>query len=623
MANRIKMANVHAILTLHQNNNWSNRRIARELGINRDTVDRYVRLARQSSEDNPKPAKAPPGSGESPEAKRAKAPPGSEVNAPGIFQENRGSRSACEPYRAMIEKKVSQGLTARRIYQELVLENGFSHKYHSVRRYIQKLGKTSALPFRRLECLAGEEAQVDFGTGAWVASANGKRRKTHVFRIVLSHSRKAYSEVVYRQTTEAFLRCLENAFLYFGGVSKITIIDNLKAGVIKADWYDPELNPKLRSFAEHYGTAILPTKPYTPRHKGKIESGIKYVQSNALKGKTFVSLAEQNEYLLWWEQNVADTRIHGTTRQQVAKVFEENERDALQPLPSLRFPMFEEGRRSVHRDGHVEVEKSYYSVPPEYMGRRVWVRWDGRLVRIFNTSMRQIAVHAQAEPGKFQTDSKHIHGNKFSKVELGADRLLRRAGWIGQHTERWAKAVIEHRGVEGIRVLIGLENLTRSYRDEQIERACELAMSYDVFRLKPIRELLKSETAQPQESFEFMQEHEMIRDMQTYGEVVRRGMQAPLDRKESENNGTGNFDENVKRAPAQRAGRFAGHTIAGSCRASAKPRGVPGTDPAGRDSGSSPTDDQASGQTGDVPRAQDDRGLRFFVQSISTAKDCV
>lgn len=623
MANQIKMANIQAILTLHQNNNWSNRRIARELGINRDTVDRYVRLAKQASEDNSKRAKAPPGSGDPPASKCTKALTGSEVNLPVILQDNRLTRSACEPYRAIIEKKLSQGLTAQRIYQELVIENGFCHKYHSVRRYIRKLGKTSQLPFRRLECLAGEEAQVDFGTGAWVVTADGKRRKTHVFRIVLSHSRKGYSEAVYRQTTEAFVRCLENAFWYFGGVTQTTVIDNLKAGVIKADWYDPELNPKLRSFAEHYGTAILPTKSYTPRHKGKIESGINYVQSNALKGKKFSSLAEQNDYLLSWEQNVADTRIHGTTRKQVARLFEDNERDALKPLPSLRFPMFEEGRRSVHRDGHVEVAKSYYSVPPEYMGRRIWVRWDGRLVRIFNDSMHQIAIHAQAEPGRFRTDNAHIHAKKFSKVELGADRLLRRVGCIGQHAEKWAKGVIEHRGVEGIRVLIGLENLAKNYSDKQIERACELALSYEVYRLKPIRELLKTEKAKPQESFEFMKEHEIIRDMQTYGEVVRRGITEPLDRKGSEKNGAGNFDENIERASAQRAGKFIGYKTSGGRRASAEPYGVPGTYPAGRDSGSPRTDDQASCEAGDVPGSQDDRRLRFFVQPVSAAENGV
>ncbi len=108
---------------------------------------------------------------------------------------------------------------------------------------------------------------------------------------MLSHSRKGYAEAVHRQTTDDFLRCLENAFAHFGGVPRTLVIDNLRAAVKRADWFDPELCPKVRSFAEHYGIAILPTKPYTPRHKGKIERGIGYVKGNALKGRTFASLA--------------------------------------------------------------------------------------------------------------------------------------------------------------------------------------------------------------------------------------------------------------------------------------------------------------------------------------------
>ncbi|GAG36859.1 unnamed protein product, partial [marine sediment metagenome] len=99
------------------------------------------------------------------------------------------------------------------------------------------------------------------------------------------------------------------------------MIDNLKAAVKKADWYDPELNPKIVEFARHYNFVFLPTRPYTPRHKGKVESGVKYVKNNALKGRLFTSLTEHNRFLARWEQRVADTRIHGTTRQQVAKRF--------------------------------------------------------------------------------------------------------------------------------------------------------------------------------------------------------------------------------------------------------------------------------------------------------------
>jgi len=104
---------------------------------------------------------------------------------------------------------------------------------------------------------------------------------------VLSFSRKAYSEVVLRQTTEVFIRALENAFRYFGGVVKTVVIDNLRAAVKKPDWYEPELNPKVREFARHYGTVILPTRPYTPEHKGKVENSVGYVKDNALKSKVF------------------------------------------------------------------------------------------------------------------------------------------------------------------------------------------------------------------------------------------------------------------------------------------------------------------------------------------------
>ena len=284
---------------------------------------------------------------------------------------------AREPWREVILAKLEQQLTSQRIHQDLVSEHGFTGKYHSVRRFVGQLGSGRPLPFRRMECAAGEEAQVDFGTGAPL-QFDGKRRRTHVFRIVLSHSRKGYSEAVYRQTTDEFLRCLENAFWSWGGVPRTLVLDNLKAAVEQADWYDPELNPKLRSFAAHYGLAVLPTKPRMPRHKGKTESGIGYVKGNGLKGHVFDSLDAENQHLQKWEATVADLRVHGTIRQQVGKVFAEVERPALLPLPAARFACFHEARRMVHRDGHVEVARAYYSVPPEYLARRVWVRWDGR-----------------------------------------------------------------------------------------------------------------------------------------------------------------------------------------------------------------------------------------------------
>ena len=375
-----------------------------------------------------------------------------------------------------------------------------------------------------MECAPGEEAQVDFGSGARIVRPDGKKRHTHVFRIILSHSRKGYSEAVYRQTTEDFIRCLENAFAHFGGVPRTLVLDNLKAGVEQPDWFDPELNPKLRAFAEHYGLAILPTKPYTPRHKGKIESGVGYVKGNALKGKVFTSLNEENDYLLHWETTVADQRIHGTMRRQVAQVFAEVERPALQPLPTERFPFFHEGQRTVHRDGHIEVAKAYYSMPPEYLGRRVWARWDGRLVHVFNQQFEQITVHVQGEPGSFNTQRVHIASEKINAAEHGAAWLLKKAKHIGRQATLWAEAMLQDRGIEGVRVLQGLLHLAKQHSCPAVNEACGVALTHASNRLRTIRQLLKRNVPR-QEVFEFMREHAIIRGLTEYDQFVHDAFQ--------------------------------------------------------------------------------------------------
>ena len=511
MANRLKVANVVSIQTLHEQG-WSQRRIARELGVSRGAVARH--LASDS-----KKAKAPTGSSES---NGAEAPTGSENSVAGSNGAKApiGSRSRCEPFRELIIEKLEAGLSAQRIFQDLVTDHGFEGKYHSVRRFVAKLRQSTPLPFRRMEVPPGEEAQIDFGKGAPIIDEHGRKRRTHVIRVVLSHSRKAYSEVVYRQTTEDLIQCLENAFWHFGGVPKTLVPDNLKAAVIKADWYDPDLNPKLRSFCKHYGTVLLPTKPRTPRHKGKVERGVDYVQENALKGRQFSSLREQNDYLHNWEATVADTRIHGTTRKQVLKVFKEQERAALEILPLERFPCFQEGQRKVSRDGHVAVDKSFYSVPPEYLRHTLWVRWDSHLVRVFNEQMETICVHATQPAGKFSTLPEHIASEKISPVERGADWLLSRAGFIGPKTQAWAYGCVAARGVEAVRVLYGLLDLGNKHPCQLIEQACDTAHANHCYRLASLRKLIKHRDAK-QQQFEFLEKHPIIRNLSEYGDIIR------------------------------------------------------------------------------------------------------
>ena len=564
MANELKMAIVESILQL-RSVHWSARRIARELGIDRGAVSRHLKRAEAAAKaaispagsagskaatfppipgtptaetscgDSPageagsKPAISPAGSlGENGGPAAAAGPQNCRDAAPILNTAVAGRRSECEPFRAVIQAGLDLGLSAQRIFQDLVTEHGFAAGYDCVKRFVRRLARHHALPMRRMECGPGEEAQVDFGTGAPVVGPDGKRRKTNVFRIVLSHSRKAYSEATYRQTTEDFIRCVENSFQQFGGCPKVLVIDNLRAAVQHPDWFDPELVPKLRSFCQHYGVTILPTKPYMPRHKGKVESGVKYVQNNGLKAKKFASLEEENDHLAHWESAVADTRIHGTTRQHVGRIFREVEQAALRPLPGERFPCFQEAPRKVSRDGHVEVAKAYYSVPPEYLAHTVWARWDARLVRIFNRRFEQIALHVRHEPGRFSTDAQHLAPEKISGLERGAEYLLGRVRAIGPRTHQWAEAMLHDRGIEGTRVLQGVLSLTRRHSSEALEKACEIALSHGAFRLRTLRQLIAHQ-AQRQTSFPFLDEHPIIRPLADYAGVVAAALTRKAD----------------------------------------------------------------------------------------------
>lgn len=201
------------------------------------------------------------------------------------------------------------------------------------------------------------------------------------------------------------------------------------------------------------------------------------------------------------------------------RFFAEIERPALLPLPPARFPCFQEVRRKVNRDGHVEVAKACYSAPPEYVGRRGWARWDGHVVRIFNQQLEQIAIHAQREPGRFATDDRHIVPEKRGGLERGTAWWLRKARSIGADAGRWAEAMLQQRGIPAVRVLMGLVSLTNKHTDVAIEQACRVAQSHGAYRLRVVREFLSRQAA-TQEQFDFIAEHPLIRSFSDYGQLV-------------------------------------------------------------------------------------------------------
>jgi transposase len=516
MSNILKVPQQQAIQALIAKG-WSIRRIASTLGVNRRTVNRYARIAPKCTTE------VTTGSGTTEEPKcTTEVTTGSATSEDPkcTTQVTTGSRSLCGGFQAIIAPMLELGLSAQRIYQDLVAAHGFGGSYPSVRRYVAKLKASEPERVWRIECEPGEEMQVDFGLGAALVGPNGKTRRTWLFRAILSHSRKGYSEVVLRQDTETFLRVIENALRYFGGVPRLLNFDNLKAAVIKADWYDPAMNPKLADFCRHYGTTPMPCRSYTPQHKGKVERGVAYAKNNALKGRQFASLADQNAHLLHWEEQVADKRVHGTTRRQVAAVFAE-ERKALEPLPASIYAVYQEGRRRVQRDSFVEVAKAYYEAPPEYIGRQIWVRWDGRMVRLLNDRMEQISAHARLEAGKFSRalGVRGLHGS----IKESADFWHLRAAALGEAAGRWAERALDTRGAEAIRSIMGLCRLAEEHRAAAINAACAKAMDAAAGQpsFRAIKQMLEGGAQAPQQTQMSLREVDpIIRPLSAYADFI-------------------------------------------------------------------------------------------------------
>ena len=395
---------------------------------------------------------------------------------------------------------------------------------HSVRRYVSKLQQKTPQLVRRMEVAAGEEAQVDFGTGAWIAStdtATGKtsRRRSWVFRIVLSHSRKAYSEAVFHQSTEAFIGALENSFRYFGGVPKTLVIDNLKAAVKQADWYDPEIHPKLQSFAQHYGTVISSDEALHARAQRQGRSGreVRQEQWPERSRSLPASMPRTNTF----SNGKIASPTHVCTAPRSSRcgstLKRSNDRRCWR-YQSNDFPFFHEKRRSVNRDGHIEVAKSYYSAPPEFVGRDVWVRWDSRLVRLFNervgTSRRACTSRARSIPDGFESHSEeasvvHRTWSECAAEGTGHRRTLGKR-LVGSHvagtrSRRHPRAA----GAESSGVKARCDGAQRCVRDSDVLRS--IAAAHD----SQIAGNVKSEVKQ-QKQFDFLEEHPVIRPLSDY-----------------------------------------------------------------------------------------------------------
>ncbi len=425
------------------------------------------------------------------------------------------SASACEPYREIIELGLSRDRNAMAIWQDLVSDYGFQGGYQSVRRFAYKL-RGAQVPQARAVILTapGEEGQVDYGSGPMVREPqSSKYRRTRLFVLALGYSRKAVRLLVFRSSTRIWAELHEKAFRRLGGAPRILVLDNLREGVLVPDVYDPTLNPLYRDMLAHYGAVPLPCRIQDPDRKGKVESAVGHAKRTPLKGQRFESLEQAQAYLDRWEANWADTRIHGTTKRQVAAMFAE-EKPMLLPLPVEPFRYYQYGERVVHLDGCVEVEAAYYGLPPGWIGRGVRVQWDELYVRILDPKTGLLLrEHVRQKRGWYRIQPEdHSQQTPFRVVQL-----LGRAGRVGTHVGTLCNLIYSQQGEVGVRRILGVLSLAKKYGMAAIDDACAAALEMGVHEYRFVRRYLER---CPQAPLSLRQVDPLIRELVHYRDLI-------------------------------------------------------------------------------------------------------
>jgi len=489
---------------------WTLRRIERETGVRRETVSAYLRAAGVAIRSRGRPGEEIPKPAISTEVSTDPAtpwpPPG---RAP--------CASACEPYRELIVEALSRGRNAMAIWQDLVDDHGFTARYASVRRFVRQLRGRAPVDARVvITTAAGEECQVDYGDGPMVRHPQtGKHRLTRLFVLTLGYSRKAVRLLVWHSSAHDWAALHEQAFRRLGGATRVVVLDNLREGVLTPDVYDPTINPLYRDVLAHYGVVALPCRVRDPDRKGKVEAGIGHTQKTPLRGLRFETLDQAQAYLDRWEAHWADTRIHGTTKRQVAVMFAE-ERPALQPLPVEPFRYYRYGMRTVHLDGCVEVEAAYYSAPPGWIGQRVQVQWTDGLVRLLAPTTGQLLrEHVRAPRGWHRI----ADPDRPARTPRSTITLLARARHAGPHLHTVCTYIHDHEGAVGVRRILGVLSLAKQYGPAAADDAAKAALELQVPTYRFLRRYLERRPAAP---LTLTQVDPLIRQLTLYRDLIDR-----------------------------------------------------------------------------------------------------
>jgi transposase len=456
------------------------RRVARDTGIGRNTVARYVDAAHTLgfTEGEPRNELV---------AEVTRVVQSRPLPAP---SEQRVEITA---HREQVKTWLDDGLKLTKVHV-LLERQGVSASYATLRRFVMdELGWGMRAPTIRIDDPApGEEAQVDFGLmGRMYDPETGRTRKLWALIVTLSHSRYGFVYPTFSQDLSEVCAGLDAAWQFFGGVPKRIVPDNMKTVVVGAHATSPRLNDAFTDYAQARGIFVDLARVRSPKDKARVENQVSYVRESWFEGERFTSLDEARRSALAWCRDFAGARVHGTTRRVPREHYEQDERSAMQAPPSEPFDVPHWTDAKVHEDHHIQVQRALYSVPTRFIGSRVRVRSDRSLVRIYLGS-ELIKTHPRKQPGQRSTDPNDYPPGTADYALRSVDRFVTKAEKLGPNvgvfTERLLDGAMPWRHM---RQAHQLERLCKKYGAERVDALCRRSLEFDVIDVPRLERMLK------------------------------------------------------------------------------------------------------------------------------------
>ena len=402
------------------------------------------------------------------------------------------------PNWAMIGRELKRpGVTLELLWQEYRDDHPSGYGYS---RFCDlfRVWQKRVSPTMRQTHVAGERMFVDYaGTKlAVVDPITGEVLTAELFVAVLGASSYTFAEATWTQSLPDWIGSHTRAFEFFGRVPAMVVGDNLKSGITKACYYEPNINRTYADMAKHYGTVIIPARPRKPRDKAKVEVGVQVATrwvTARLRKRTFFSITELNAAIreLVEKINARVTRHLGTSRR---SLFEEIERPALKALPAKQYEFTEWKKCRPGLDYHVEIDKHYYSVPFTLIGQEMWARCTAQIVEVFHRD-RRIAAHIRSYMKRGHTTlSEHMPSSHRRYRDWTLERIKQKSSAIGPHTAALVEIILRERPhpEQGFRSCRGIIKLAGSCGPERLEAACERALAIGARSFTSVKSILNT-----------------------------------------------------------------------------------------------------------------------------------